>query len=61
MSTEAIQAPAPADLLPRRRGQIKGKTMKEVIAAIVAMAAALAKNSRGGEEGLPRSDDTDGK
>jgi hypothetical protein len=47
---------------PPRRGQIKGKILKDVLAAVSAMAAGLVKNNRGdGEEGLPASDDASDK
>jgi hypothetical protein len=47
---------------PPRRGQIKGKILKDVLAAVSAMAAGLVKNNRGdGEEGLPASDDAGDK
>jgi hypothetical protein len=47
---------------PPRRGQIKGKILKDVLAAVSAMAAGLVKNNRGdGDEGLPASDDASDK
>lgn len=49
---------------PPRRGQIKGKIIKDVIAAVSAMAAGLVKNNRADddrEEGLPASDDAGDK
>jgi len=54
---------AGAGLPPPRRGQIKGKILKDVLAAVSAMAAGLVKNNnRGdGEEGLPASDDAGDK
>ncbi|XP_062180820.1 uncharacterized protein LOC133885171 [Phragmites australis] len=45
-------------LPPPRRGQIKAKIVKDVIAAVAAMAAGLVKNGRDGG-GLPVSDDAD--
>nr|ACG25122.1 hypothetical protein [Zea mays]ACG43988.1 hypothetical protein [Zea mays] len=45
---------------PPRRGQIKEKILKDVVAAVSAMAAGLVKHSRGdGEVGLPASVDAD--
>lgn len=45
---------------PPRRGQIKEKILKDVVAAVSAMAAGLVKHSRGdGEEGLSASVDAD--
>uniref|UniRef100_A0A0A9BBJ5 Uncharacterized protein n=1 Tax=Arundo donax TaxID=35708 RepID=A0A0A9BBJ5_ARUDO len=38
-------------LPPPRRGQIKEKIVKDVVAAVAAMAAGLVKNGRGG--GVP--------
>lgn len=49
---------------PPRRGQIKGKILKDVVAAVAALAAGLVKNNRAdgdGEEGLPASDDASDK
>ena len=47
---------------PPRRGQIKGKILKDVVAAVSAIVAGLVKNNRGdGEEGLPASDDAGDK
>jgi len=53
---------AGAGLPPPRRGQIKGKILKDVVAAVSAIVAGLVKNNRGdGEEGLPASDDAGDK
>ena len=51
-----------AGLPPPRRGQIKERILKDVVAAVTAMAAGLVKNTRGaGAGGLPASDDADEK
>ncbi|XP_062231617.1 uncharacterized protein LOC133929047 [Phragmites australis] len=47
-------------LPPPRRGQIKEKIVKDVVAAVAAMAAGLVKNGRGGG-GLPVSADANDK
>ncbi|RLN00890.1 hypothetical protein C2845_PM06G19140 [Panicum miliaceum] len=48
-----------AGLPPPRRGQIKGRILKDVVAAVTAMAAGLVKNTRAGAGagGLPASED----
>ncbi|CAN6346523.1 unnamed protein product [Urochloa humidicola] len=48
-------------LPPPRRGQIKAKILKDVVAAVTAIAAGLVNNTRAGAgaEGLPASDDAD--
>ncbi|RCV17347.1 hypothetical protein SETIT_3G213100v2 [Setaria italica] len=55
-----------AGLPPPRRGQIMVKILKDVVAALTAIAAGLVKNTRGGAGGavvggLPTSDDADEK
>ncbi|CAN6341727.1 unnamed protein product [Urochloa humidicola] len=50
-------------LPPSRRGQIKAKILKDVVAAVTAIAAGVVNNTRGdagtGAGGLPASDDAD--
>ncbi|KAK1697569.1 hypothetical protein QYE76_014266 [Lolium multiflorum] len=71
MSTKGCQAQAPAagnraptagsTPLPRR-GQIKEKIIKDVVAAVASMAAGLvARADKNGPGGLPVAADADGK
>ncbi|OEL16485.1 hypothetical protein BAE44_0022496 [Dichanthelium oligosanthes] len=46
---------------PPRRGQIKGKILKDAIALVTTIALGLVKNTRGGAGGLPASDNADEK
>ncbi|CAL4893983.1 unnamed protein product [Urochloa decumbens] len=51
-----------AGLPPPRRGQIKAKILKDVVAAVTSIATGLVNNTRGGgggAGGLPASDDAD--
>ncbi|KAF8719529.1 hypothetical protein HU200_024257 [Digitaria exilis] len=51
-----------AGLPPPRRGQIKEKILKDVVAAVTSIAAGLVKNTRGGGAGgVPASDEADEK
>jgi hypothetical protein len=74
MSTKGCQAQAPAgggggnraptagSTPPPRRGQIKEKIIKDVVAAIISMTAGLvARADKNGGGGLPVAGDADGK